>query len=136
MKAPENGKYKVSVKFLELGRAARLGSDLRTLALPHMRELWKEFDDTINLAVLDEGQICYLEVLESPHRFKFVASLGDRDPIHCTALGKAMAALLPDTEIKRILTERGMPRFTARTLTTYSQYRRELTAVREQGYAV
>ncbi len=136
VKTPANGRYQLSLKFLQLGRAVRLASDLRSRALPHMKQLWEEFEDTINLAVLDRGQICYLEALESPHRFKFVASAGDNDPVHCTALGKAMIAYLPEAECARLLEERGMPRFTPNTITTRASLQKELARIRQQGYAV
>lgn len=136
VKSPETGKYRLSLKFIELGRVARLGNDLRNVALPRMKELWRDFEDTVNLAVLDEGQICYLEVLESPHRFKFVASPGDHDPVHCTALGKAMMAHLPVAEVRGILAERDMPRYTANTITRHADLEQDLARIRERGYAL
>src|SRR5438093_758313 len=135
-KVPDNGRYQLSLKCVELGRAARLAHDLRKLSLPYMTELWKEFGDTVNLAVLDEGQIRYLEVLESPHRFKLVAHPGDRDPVHSTALGKSMLAYLPAEEVKEILKLRGMPRFTPRTITTFPRFEKELSKIKQQGYAL
>jgi IclR family transcriptional regulator, KDG regulon repressor len=135
-KAPDSVKYMLSSKCIELGRAARLVNNLRKLAIPYMQELWREFDDTINLALLENGEICYLEVLESPHRFKLVAAPGDRDPVHSTALGKAMMAHLSDEEVKRILKVRGMPRMTSTTIITYSRFEEELRKVRERGYAI
>jgi IclR family acetate operon transcriptional repressor len=129
-------KHPLSVKCVELGRAARLANDLRKVALPYMRELWRQFEDTVNLAMLDDGQICYLEVLEAPQRIKFVASPGDRDPVHCTALGKVMMANLPGHEVRKILDDRGMPRFTASTITTVARFEEELASIRRQGYAI
>ncbi len=135
-RVPDNGKYQLSLKCVELGRAARLAHDLRKLALPYLKELWKEFGDTVNLAVLDQGEICYLEVLESPHRFKLVAHPGDRDPVHSTALGKSMMAYLPAEEVRKLLKLRGMPKFTPRTITTWANFRKELSRIREQRYAL
>jgi DNA-binding IclR family transcriptional regulator len=135
-KVPDNGKYQLSLKCVQLGRAARLAHDLRKLAFPYMKELWKEFGDTVNLAVLDQGEICYLEVLESPHRFKLVAHPGDRDPVHSTALGKSMLAYLPIEEVKKTLKLSGMPRFTPKTITTYPRFKKELAKIRQQGYAL
>jgi len=135
-KVPENGKYALSLKCVQLGRAARLANDIRRVALPHMIELQAEFEETINLAVLDEGQVCYIEVLESPQRFKVVTLPGDRDPVHSTALGKAMMAYLPATEVKKILKKHGLPRITASTITTMERFDQELERIRAQGYAV
>jgi DNA-binding IclR family transcriptional regulator len=135
-KVPENGKYALSLKCIQLGRAARLANDIRRVALPYMIELRAEFEETVNLAVLDEGQVCYTEVLESVQRFKVVTLPGDRDPVHSTALGKAMMAYLPTEEVKRILKQHGMPRITSSTITTQEQFGQELARIRTQKYAV
>jgi IclR family transcriptional regulator, KDG regulon repressor len=135
-RVPQNGKYQLSLRCIELGRAARLAYDLRRLSLPYMQRLWEEFGDTVNLAALDNGEICYLEVLESPHRFKLVAHPGDRDPVHSTALGKSMLAYLAVEEVKKILKQRGMPRFTPRTITTWALMEKELEKIRRQRYAL
>jgi DNA-binding IclR family transcriptional regulator len=135
-KVPENGKYALSLKCVQLGRAARLANDIRRVALPYMLDLRAEFEETVNLAVLDEGRVCYTEVLESPQRFKLVTLPGDRDPVHCTALGKAMMAYVSIDEVKKILKEHGMPRMTPATITTWERFEQELAKIRKQGYAV
>jgi IclR family acetate operon transcriptional repressor len=135
-KASDSGKYSLSPKCIELGRNARINNSLRRLALPCMQELWKRFEDTVNFAVLDDGQICYVEVLESPHRFKLVASPGDRDPVHSTALGKAMLAHLPEDKVRRIINVRGMPAITSATITSFAVLAEELERIRRRGYAL
>jgi IclR family acetate operon transcriptional repressor len=61
---------------------------------------------------------------------------GDREPIHSTALGKALAAELPEERVRAILKAEGMPAFTERTLTRVDLYLPELQRVREQGFAI
>jgi IclR family KDG regulon transcriptional repressor len=135
-KDEENGRYSLSPKCIELARVARLANDLRTVALAYMRRLREQFEDTVNLAILEHGQIRYIEVLESSQRFKIVANPGERDPVHCTALGKAMLAHLPEHEVKTILELRGMTKFTGTTITTQSRLIEELAKVRRRGYAI
>jgi len=135
-KASDNGKYSLSPKCIELGRSARVSNSLRRLAMPYMQELWRRFEDTINCAVLDQGQISYVEVLESPHRFKLTAAPGDRDPVHSTALGKAMLAYLPENEVRRIIHLRGLPKITVATIVTYPALLEELEQTRRRGYAL
>jgi DNA-binding IclR family transcriptional regulator len=125
-KDEENGRYSLSPKCIELARGARLANDLRTVALAYMRRLREQFEDTVNLANLERGQIRYIEVLESSQRLKIVANAGERDPVHCTALGKAMLAYLPEQEVKTIVELRGMPKFTGTTIATYSRLLEEL----------
>lgn len=135
-KDKETGRYSLSPKCIELARGVRLGNDLRTVALAYMRRLREQFEDTVNLAILEKGQIRYIEVLESSQRLKIVANPGERDPVHCTALGKAMLAYLPEQDVKTIVELRGMPKFTRTTITTCSRLLVELAKVRRRGYAI
>jgi IclR family acetate operon transcriptional repressor len=64
------------------------------------------------------------------------ARRGDRDPIHSTALGKAIAAFLTEAEVASILEQTGMPAATTHTITTVPAYLKELAKVRRLGYAV
>lgn len=49
---------------------------LSELALPHMRSLLDMYGETINLGVLRDGEVLYLEMLESPHSFRMPAQVG------------------------------------------------------------
>src|SRR6266699_2108107 len=111
---------------LDVARATRLpkSSAFRYLATLERRR-YAERDPVI-----------YLEIVESHRAMRLAARRGDRDPIHATALGKAIAANLPDRRVRAILEAEGMPRLTQRTLTDQHAYLMELAATRERGYAV
>jgi IclR family acetate operon transcriptional repressor len=108
---------------------------LTEAALPQMRRLVEAFGETVNLGVLRDGEILYLEIMESPHSFRMAAAPGRRSPVHCTALGKAIAACLPETAVASIGRARGLPALTARTITSAAALRRELARTRARGYA-
>ena len=65
-----------------------------------------------------------------PHRS------GKRLPVHCTGVGKALVAFLPEEVLKGVIARRGMPRMTAHTITDPAMLQAELAQVRERGYAV
>jgi IclR family transcriptional regulator, acetate operon repressor len=108
---------------------------LAAVARPRLEELSDRFGETTNLGVLDSTRVAYLEVVESPRAVRFAARRGGRDPIHSSALGKAIAASLRDEEVRRILAVEGMPARTARTITDPERFLRELEAVRARGHA-
>jgi DNA-binding IclR family transcriptional regulator len=62
--------------------------------------------------------------------------VGRRNPAHCTSVGKAMLAHLPDREVDEILRQRGIERRTAATLTTPAELKADLAAIRARGYAI
>ena len=105
-------------------------------ARPHLEELRDEFQETINLAILDGDRILYLDIVESPRAMRLAARRGDRDPIHSTALGKAIAARLSDDEVLQLLASTGMQVETMRTIAAPNEYVQELEQVRTQGFAL
>jgi IclR family acetate operon transcriptional repressor len=103
---------------------------------PHLEKLRDRFQETLNLGVLTGNRVTYLEILESPKSMRLAARRGDRDHIHSTALGKAIAAYLPKQRVRAILAAEGMPKLTPRTITDPDKYMKDLEAVREWGYAL
>ncbi len=127
-------RYTLGVKIIE--RAACVRRDLRQLALPFMQRLHTQFNETVNLAILDRGEVLYIEMLESSHPFRMAAAVGSRSPWHSTALGKAMVSYLPEEERRPLLQAERLVQLTERTLTDRERLARELERVRRRGYAV
>lgn len=122
--------------------AAFLSSDAQHLELlasrarPVLEELRDRFEETVNLGVLDGTRIVYLEIVESRQAMRFVSRKGDREPLHSTALGKAVSILLDDDDIRAILAAEGMPARTGRTITDPDEFIARLQQIRQSGYAI
>jgi DNA-binding IclR family transcriptional regulator len=130
------GSYMLGMKLLQLGARGNHRSMLDQAAAPVLRELWKATDETVNIGVLDGGQVLYVAVLESPHAFRLVSKIGMRRPLYSTALGKAMLAFAPDEEKSHLLSSLNFQALTPYTLTSLMQLKSELENVRRQGYAL
>ncbi len=128
------GNYRLGLAFLPL--RARHVDRLAARARPLLEELSIRFQETVNLGVLDRTRVEYVEIVESPLTMRLAARRGDRDPIHSTALGKAIAAQLREDDVRRILDAEGMPRLTSKTITDADAYIAALEQVRTRGYAV
>ena len=100
-----------------------------------MAELGRVFNETINLGILDDGQIVYIDMIEANRALRMQARIGDRHPIHSTSLGKAMLAFLPPAE-RQTLLEGSLKAITMRTVTSSAVLRRQIEDVRRKGYAV
>jgi DNA-binding IclR family transcriptional regulator len=61
--------------------------------------------------------------------------IGDRSPLHCTAIGKAILAFQNVLFVEEVIAA-GLPRRTAYTITDPEGLRSELHRVRSMGYAV
>lgn len=128
------GLFRIGPAFLPL-QSQQL-SVLADRARPVLNRLRDTFAETINLGILDRNRVSYIEIVESPKSVRLAARPGDRDPIHCTALGKAIASVLEPERVRAILDAEGMPRRTATTITSVQAYLDELDRVRDLGYAL
>jgi IclR family KDG regulon transcriptional repressor len=109
--------------------------DVRNQSLPELKELNRTLNETIHLAILDEGEVVYIDKFETDRPMRMYSAIGRRAPVHCTAIGKALLADLPDEEVDLIVRRRGMTRYTPTTITTLPDLRQHLRMVAERGYA-
>ena len=123
-------RYRLGPRLLYLGQRAAGGTDLRQQARPTLEALHREFDETVNLGILADGHVVYLDMVESARGLRMAARLGTRDHAHSTALGKAMLAFLPDGERDASLQE-PLARRTANTITDAKRLHEELARVRD-----
>src|SRR5258707_4361073 len=132
----DTGAYLIGPKFSQLSVRANHRATLQAVSRPILSELWKSTRETVNLATLDQGHVLYIEVLESPHEFRLSSRVGSRRSLHATALGKALAAFLRETNREQILEGLNFQALTPKTIMNLVQFRQELEKVRQQGFAV
>jgi hypothetical protein len=92
--------------------------------------------ETCNLGVLDGGEVLVIETTESPLSVRMSSKIGNRRYVHSTALGKVLLAGLTHAEILRTVRSKGMPKFTAATITSENKVLIEVEKVRQQGFAI
>lgn len=130
----ETSHYRVGLSFQP--HDSRRFETFLTQAEGPLRRLSDDTCETTNLGTLDGSMVVHSLVFESGHMMRLAARVGDRAPIHSTALGKAMAAELTPSRVLALLQATEMTQFTATTITTPEAYLSELERVRQQGYAI
>jgi DNA-binding IclR family transcriptional regulator len=132
---PATGVYRPGLRLLQMAFLTLEHNDLRRIASPFLRDLCDQHRENVNLAILDDTEVIYLDAIESPQRVKLAAAPGERLPAFCTASGKAILAFLPEDVVKSIL-ERGMPKRTSTTVVTPEAFFQDVLQIREQGFAI
>ena len=127
-------RYGVGSKFRSLARVDQELQGLRDIAQPEMRTLMETFHETVNLAVLSENEVVYIDMLEPGRPLRANARIGHRHPAHSTSLGKAMMAFLPDADALALRSD--LLQRTINTLTDADKLRRQVVDVRRRGYAI
>jgi DNA-binding IclR family transcriptional regulator len=135
-KHPLDGRYSLGMRLFELGSRAVARVDVRERAEPFLRRLVVETGETAHIALLSGGEMLSVINVESRKKLRTPTTVGGRTPVHCTAVGKAVLAYLPDHELELLLARLRFERFTRRTITTRRALRAELDRVRALGYAV
>jgi DNA-binding IclR family transcriptional regulator len=132
----ENHSYGLGPKFADLSDVRLQRRDLLSVASSYLDALLDQFGETVNVGVLDNTSIRYVDVRESRARIRLAERIGGSDPLHSTALGKAHLAYLPPDEVRALMKQAGMAKHTPQTLTTLSSLTADLETVRQLGYAV
>lgn len=130
----ERGLYTLGVANLRLGMAFLEQLDLRSEALPTLRELGDRTGETVHLGVLDGSDVVYIEKVESKHAVRMFSQIGRTMPAYSTGVGKAILAYLPDEDLERALPKRLEAR-TRATITDRKELLRHLAEVRRRGYS-
>ncbi len=131
---PATGIYRLGIRSLQMAYLTLEHNDLRQLAAPFLHDLCKQYRENVNLAVLDEAEVVYIDVIESPQRVKLAAAIGQRLPAFCTASGKAILVCMPQEKVLRIL-GLGMPKHTQHTILSPEAFFEDMCHTRERGYA-
>jgi len=103
-------------------------------ALP-MRQLGREFRETVSLAVLFNNHIEVTAVVDSPQHVRMANVVGGLIPPHASSLGKCITAFQADSDRDRLIRSYGVMRLTEHTITEELDLHRELELVRSRGYA-
>src|SRR3546814_5876807 len=91
---------------------------------------------TVNIAGQDHDELVYVTQFESHAPMRAFFRPGRRAPMHASAVGKAMLAEIEDAVLTEVLHQKGMPRFTEKTIVDPAALRCELARIRERDWAV
>ena len=132
---PETKRYRLGTELLGLASEVLSYMDVREVARPFLRRLAEDCQESVNLVVLEGGQVVNLEQFVPPARqVKNIGRVGRRMCAHCTAAGKVMLAYLPPDRLDKVLAGE-LLKFTIHTITDPDKLRQELAQIPERGYA-
>jgi DNA-binding IclR family transcriptional regulator len=132
----ENDAYALGTGMLPTTQNIRVNVEIRDPAAPLLRELADRTRESVYLTVRDGNQALYIYAVESPKRLLARTAVGDRVSLHCTSVGKAILAFLPDEEIEQIISSEGLEPYTENTIVDKDELLKELGETRARGYSI
>lgn len=131
----EAGRYRLGVGLLRLGQAYLDRLDLRSVALPVLRELTATTGETAHLVLYQHPNVVYIEKVEADSAVQMRSRIGKVEPAASTGVGRAYLSHAPAAVIDAILAA-GLTKRTPSTIVSTRKWRAELDAARERGYAI
>ena len=131
-----SARYRLGVKFFELGGLVPDAHRLRDLALPYMEDLLVATQGSVHLVKLEGTDILVLDHLVSHQAAKAPSRVRvtGRQPATCSAVGKAILAFSAREVVEAVLKE-GLSAQTPYSITDRSLFLQTLKKIRQQGVA-
>jgi IclR family transcriptional regulator, KDG regulon repressor len=127
-------RYGLGYEWLRYGELRRKQINLRESALPLMRQVRDQLNETVILSLRVGDRRVHLDYVESTQPIRRVTQLGHEGPLHVGAAGLVLLAHLGDGEIDAYLRrELGVSDSLAAQT---DEIRKSVAAIRRQGYAV
>ncbi len=131
----ETGKYYLGVKLLQFSYIVNNHIGFREFFLPYMKQIAEELHETTYLAIPHGDEVLYIECSYPRESTTSRNILGERAPMYCTAIGKAMLAFLPqDKQLE--YTSRTFFQFTKNTIQSQTALLNEISIIRNRGYSI
>ncbi|HYL81362.1 MAG TPA: IclR family transcriptional regulator [Candidatus Acidoferrum sp.] len=128
--------YRLAPKLFRLTGRTWTKEQLADISMPFLDELSRRTGEGTSLAMFRDGIVTIVAKRDPEGPVRVVQEVGARRPIYCTAVGKALAAWLPEGELGGIIERTLFQPKTPRTIRTPVAFRRELTRIRATGFAI
>ena len=132
----ESNKYKITFKLFELGSKKVHKLDLLKISRPYTKMLMESVNEVVHLIISEETDIVYIDKVEANNTISMASRIGKRNPMYCTATGKAILAFLTEEEILKVWNSSKVVKLTKNTNTDFILFKKELQTIRENGYAI
>lgn len=127
-------RYTISRRLMRIGLGivrVSMGAGLRHRILS---DLVGQIDETCNLTVLNGTEVFYLDRVETHWPLRMALEPGSRVPLHCSASGKLLLAMMPKAKRQKIVKLLRLTPCTPNTITTVAGMEAELQRIARNGY--
>lgn len=118
-----------------LSLAAATRFHIADVARETLQALARECGETVDLSVVDQEQMVFVDQVPGTHRLTAVSAVGVSFPLHSSANGKAVLAAMADEDLASLRKRLKLVALTSRTITDWAALEAEVAAVRRKGVA-
>lgn len=132
----ETGHWRIGVNAFQVGNAFLRTRKLVSIGRTIMRDLLDECGETINIGIIDDGEVVFLSQFESHEPMRAFFRPGRRGPIHTSGIGKAIMATWQNNVIAHFLENRDLVKLTDKTIQNTDSLMGDLNKIRARGWSL
>lgn len=129
-------RYHLGLVLFHLGNIVHNRMELRTAARPFMQTLSEQTGESVVLVILAGHERVCIEKVEGANIIRPFVLVGVPLPLHAGASGLVLLAHQSEAFVDRVISDKGLPALTERTITDRGRLNECLAQIRKQGYAV
>jgi IclR family acetate operon transcriptional repressor len=134
-----NSRYGLGLRILEYSNKILSSLDVKKIAHPYLETLRDQVKETVNLMIADNSSEhikgIYVDIIQSSHTLRMVATLGTHEDLYISSVGKAILAFQEEEIINAVIAKGLSPR-TKKTIIEKDSLLHELTKIKNQGFAI
>ncbi|QCQ92768.1 IclR family transcriptional regulator [Rhodococcus sp. SGAir0479] len=127
--------YRLGLRLFELGQLVPTQRILRDAALPFLQDLHAATSGTVHLAIRADLDVLYVDKIPGPGSPDLLSRVAGRLPLEVTATGKVLLAFSPTAVFDEVV-ERGIAKFTPRTVASAALLRGQLERARRDAMSI
>ena len=131
-----SGLYVLGAKVVSMGNAVSQDANLSQIANPYMFELARSTGQTVQLGVLFEYQVMYIDQIRTTDALTLIVPSRKPFAVNTSAGGKVLVANLGEERVKDFLENTLLEKATPRSIVDKRRFHQELVSVKKQGYAL
>ncbi len=133
----EDGKlFSLSPRILSLGYSYLSSQSIQEIALPYMKELTSQIEESCFMSVLDGNEIVYVARVQTKRIMTIALGVGTRLPVYATSMGRVLLAGMEAKETENLLDKIEMKKFTQHTLTSKKTLLENVMLAKHRGWAI
>ncbi len=130
-------KYSLSFKFLDIGSKILDKTNMAAVIHPYIGRLSEITGEAVHLVLREDIDAVYIDKVESGvNQVRMVSRVGNRVPLYCTGVGKALLAEMDDSQIQDIWNRSDIKKLTPKTIVGFDAFMENIIEVRQKGYAL
>lgn len=132
----EDEEYRLSFTYISKAEHVKKELGYYDAIVKEVEKLASETEEISQYAIEQQGQLVYLYRANGENAINLLTDVGDSEMFHCTGVGKAILANIPEEELEWIIESNGLPERTNKTITSRERLADRLEEIRERGYAI